>query len=183
MYLRLLLRLFRRCGELEGCTYRRLTARRVGCSYALGDCRYLLCSGQKFRHLERLAENEGLTARAFTLPRTMAQLCHYYQRYQSLATVAHLHLTSIIDIIGKINRSLSGSSGSQVVVCDNFCPPVAVNASSSLISFALIAASSNLLPRLLRKGTWPVAGSAIAGRHVAAHPSRILTAGSSRSVD
>jgi len=57
-----------------------------------------------------MAEREGLTSTAFVLPSTMANFCCYHQRYQSLATVAHLHFTSID---GKINRAPFGSNGSH----------------------------------------------------------------------
>jgi len=42
-----------------------------------------------------VAEREGFTSTALILPTTLANFCRYYQRYQSLATVAHPHSTSI----------------------------------------------------------------------------------------
>ena len=58
-----------------------------------------------------LAEREGFEPAAFVLPKILANFRSYYQRYQSLATVARMHFTSIL---GKSNRRHFGSNGSQV---------------------------------------------------------------------
>jgi hypothetical protein len=42
---------------------------------------------------------------------TLAKFCYYHQGYQSLATAAQVHSTSIL---GKSNRSLFGSNGGQL---------------------------------------------------------------------
>src|SRR5438552_14313449 len=58
-----------------------------------------------------LAEREGFEPAAVVLPKILANFRSYYQRYQSLATVARIHFTSIL---GKSNRRHFGSNGSQV---------------------------------------------------------------------
>ena len=58
-----------------------------------------------------MAEREGFEPAAFVLPKILANFRSYYQRYQSLATVARMHFTSIL---GKSNRRHFGSNGSHV---------------------------------------------------------------------
>jgi hypothetical protein len=43
-----------------------------------------------------MADREGLKSTASILPKILANFCPYYQRYQSLATVAHTHFTSAL---------------------------------------------------------------------------------------
>jgi hypothetical protein len=57
-----------------------------------------------------MADREGLKSTASILPKILANFCPYYQRYQSLATVAHTHFTSAL---GKTNRACFGSNGSR----------------------------------------------------------------------
>jgi len=59
-----------------------------------------------------LAEREGFESAALIFPTKLENFCCHYQRYQSLATAAQVHSTSIL---GKSNRSLFGSNGSQVL--------------------------------------------------------------------
>ena len=57
-----------------------------------------------------MAEREGFESAALIFPTKLENFCCHYQRYQSLATAAQVHSTSIL---GKSNRSLFGSNGSQ----------------------------------------------------------------------
>jgi hypothetical protein len=62
-----------------------------------------------------LAEREVLTSTALILPNNNGKFLLYYQRYQSLATVAHSYFTSILGKSNRAYRAMPNVTGGEAV--------------------------------------------------------------------